>query len=451
MSNSRAVGGGLIILGYDTIFSDYMNKQSFPNRHFKSISEFNGYYEQYPLAAQKIVIFQSSISDRNTIREFSNFILDESSQVGQLLFIVDAVYRDYFEEMLIGHDDKKFLQPGITFRAIEAEVTGTKGFKLNTPLKMGRVIQKRSDQDLKDSIIDRDPTKISLVRSEGKQDKRERERSILDREIQLEGEKYKEGMAVHRDFFYIGKRPIAGHRVDRVLLNDSGENVYNMIRSDYSQGRRMLFIDNTDSMLFSFLIEKDNNLPKSIMLDEIYMEGPQNPMIAEYFNNNGLAFVRNTYRVKSNLEDIEIQNLIDFLVGYYGDLYDTVYVLTDDLKQTGVNKLRYVLLPATLDNLMKFINYEGRRDVSERSNTYVKLIQPEITNKHMINEAILKKYLKDNDLTNIISINGRYNLNKVHETYLFDIVDVETGEDPDEINVMYIEEKSKGLFGRRKS
>lgn len=431
----KKISNSIIVVNTSDRFSNYLTGSSIDNTHMKSLSEFNNTFTNYPLTVEKIVVFESAIIDINTVQEFSRIILSDYSQVGEIVFLIDDSFRNYFEVSLENFQNKKFLPRDITNSKLEEILTERQAFKLKNKAELGNVYQVKRKALEETPDVPKYKTYVTVGRSTPNS-KLDKESGILDRDINIEDIDLNPEETQSIEFNYISRKPLKKFINNNILVYDSGINIYKLILSDYSSGRKLLFIDNTDSMLFSFLVEENENLPKSLSLEYFYREGMHTQEARDFFNKEEICIVRNSYAMKTSANQKYIDDMILFLIGNYGDLFHSIYILTDDLKVQRRDALRYILMPASMDNLMKLMNYIDKSESSnDLRNIYIKLVTDKINREIKINEQVVRIYAKDLDLENIIVIDNPYTETSPDDTYLFDIVDIELGKFQERRNI----------------
>mgnify|MGYP000886526861 CR=1 FL=1 len=439
--------GSVIVISYSDKFSLYLDGLMISNSHFKNLTEFNDTYSNYPLTTKKVIVFESGILDIDSIKVFSDIVLDELAQVEEILFVVEEGFREYFEVSLSNFHNKRFLSTEITYKSLEEVVTGNKSYQLKTEMEVVDVVQRKRKEKKKSKEIGRFQTRVTIDRKTPNS-KIDQEPLLLDKEVTIQATPIppndeKEG------FTYQHKQPPKRYISNNVLLYDVGFNTYNLIKSSYSEGRRVLFIDHTDSLLLSFFIEHDESLPPTPLLKDIYSEGVHMESIKNYFKDNDLCVVRNSYALKKTLSVSDMDNLIKFVVGRFGRTFDVVYIVTDDFKVTWENALRYVFLPSTMDNLMRMVNYAEREKTESNRLTYVKLEPPLPHSEFNIDEVTARAYFDNQGLTGVKIIKGRVDKNDLERTYLFDVLRLESGVNTEDIDKWNRNKAKRGKGAKR--
>lgn len=424
------ISNNVIVVNTSNRFSNYLTGNSIDNTNFTTLSDFNRTFNELPLTVEKIVVFESAILDISTISEFSKIILGEHAQVGEIFFMVEDTFRQYFEVSLAEFESKKFLPIEITNKKLEDQLTERKAFQLKSKAELGNVYQVKRGQIEKPPEIPQSKTYITVGRSQ-LNPKIDKEDLILDRDINIKGISQNPERTKEDSFNFLSKKPLRKFVGNKVVIYDTGVNVYNLIKSDYSNGRKVLIIDNTLSLLFSFLVEKDKEIGNTLSLEHLYTKGVFEGSTKEYLENNELCIIRNSFVMKTSVSDKSIDDLISFIIGNYGDMFNSVYVLADDYKYIKDDSIKYVMLPGTMDNLMKFVNNfmthikVNKLDASKLRNNYIKLIKDPNTNLP-VNGEVVKMYSKKSNLDCIL-IEGYLDSNELSTTYLFDIIDIELG------------------------
>ena len=439
MNNST---GSVIVVNYSEKFTTFLDASMISNIHFKNLGDFNTTYTNYPLTTPKIVVFESGILDIASIQKFSEIVSHELAQVGEILFIVEEGFRQYFEVSLSDFENKKFLASDITYKKIEEILTGSKSYQLKTDMEVSDVVQRKRKEKVKSKEIGRFQTRVTIDRK-STSTKISREDELLDREVHIDEEKSKE-LSIDSQFKYIKKEPPKRLLNNHVLLYDIGYNVYNLLKSEYTQGRKVLFIDYSDSLLLSFLVENDEELPESMLLEELYSEGMNDYEINKFFEENDLCILRNSYAMKRSVSEDEITTMIKYLIGRYGKRFETVFIVTDDLKVKWTSTLRYVILTPTMDNLMKMVNYADKELSDKLRRTYVKLDVPVANSDFNIDEKTARKYLDSLGMENSAKIIvGRVDKRDMERTYLYDILSLEAGTDIETLDALLKERRKE--------
>lgn len=406
--------GSIIVINNSDKFSVYLDRSMISNVHFKDLDEFIQTYNNFPLTASKIIIFESGIINLDSIRKFSDIILNEVSQVGELLFLVGVDFKQYFLVSLDSFKEKKFLAEDITYRDLEEEVTETQSYTLKNEAELVNVIQRKRKTKEVDVKIDRFQTRVTIDRRVPNP-KMEREPELLDREVVITetGESRVKNRDV--DFNYVNYEEEGEYKSSSILVFDNGLNVYNMMKSEHSKGKKLLFIDYTDSLFFSFLVETDKTLSESLQLEDIY-SGVVNPRdINERIDDEDLIIIRNSYNLKRTLNLDQMESLVKFIVGRYGSKFESVYILTDDIKICWEGMTRYLILPPSIDYLMKFVNY---MDITSPNTTYLKLGGGSEISEFGIDENVVRSYLSNSQIDNVRVIDG---FEKSGDSFLFDL------------------------------
>lgn len=440
--------GSVIVISNSDRFPLYLDKLMISNSHFKDLAEFNNMFTNYPLTASKIILFESGILDIQTIQQFCEIVTDTLAQVGEILLLVEPGFKEYFEVSLTEFNRKKFVNPEITYNNLEQIITETKSYQLKTKMEVADVVQRKRKGKKIENRIGEFQTRITIDRR-AINTKISREEELLNKDI-LIAKRPPGEPPIDSEFNYERKRKVRRYGSNIVLLNDIGFNVYNMIKTDYSEGKKLLFIDNTDSMIMSFLVENDKNFPRSVLLEELYSEGTHIKTTKEYFEGQDICTIRNSYNMKKEFNQEDINNLIKFVVGRYSGTFETVYIVVDDIKVNWAGALRYIILPPTIDNLMKVVNYSEDHKKDKVRNTFIKLDESRgISSKFKVDQNIARKYFSNLGLENIKVLDGNLDLNNVKSSYLFDILDIEQGAEPVEIDRRYVEVIKKQKGGKR--
>lgn len=421
----KSSSGSIIVISNSNKLSLYLDGLMITNVYFRNLDDFNRTYGNFPLTANKVLVFESGIVNLESIKKFSDIIKDDLSQVSEILFLVSADFREYFQVALDSFSNKKFLSEDVTYKKLEALITESKSYELKSEVELVDVIQRKKKAERRDDKIDRFQTRVTIDRKRDN-NKISRELELLDRDVDIvEGGVFR-SEAEKTEFNYLRLKSDRGYKSNNILMYDSGFNAYKILTSEYAKGRRLLILDYSDSMFFSFLVENDKNISKSMLLEDIYSEGAFSENIKDFMINEDLCIVRNSYNLKKALQPEDMENLIKFIIGRYGNSFDCVFILVDDLKVNWAGTIRYIILPPTIDYLMKFVNFIDRESIVSN---YVKLGGKTANSEFVIGEQAVRNYLTNLGINNVKIVGGNLEDDETYtNTYLFDLVRLETGE-----------------------
>ena len=394
--------GSIIVISHSDKFPTYLDGLMITNTHFVSLDSFIMNYLNFPLTASKIIVFESAIVNVDSIRKFSDIILNELSQVDEILFLVGVDFKQYFLVSLAAFHNKKFLPEDITYKNLENVVTETRSYTLKSEAELVEVVQRKRKVKETDKRIGRFQTRVTIDRKI-ENSKIEKEVDLLNKDVIVEGRDVSTIDLSNREFDYINYKRQTSPKSNNIILYDNGFNIYNALKSEHAKGRKLLFIDYTDSMFFSFLVENDKEIPSSLRLESIYSEGAHNPQVRNYIENNDIVIIRNSYNLKKTLSKEEMESLIKFVLGKYSRRFESVFIITDDIKVSWAGLTRYVILPPSIDYLLKFVNYVDRDSVT---NTYLRLGGKSEIKGFNIDESAIRSYLANLNVERVRVIDG---------------------------------------------
>ena len=410
------VNNKVLVISESNRFSAFLSGNLISNRHFKNLKEFIDYYTKYPLTARKIVLFQSGITDLNDIKKFSEVILKETSQVEEMLFVIEREFSEYFEVTLSGFPNKKFLPLDITYSNLELIVSET-----------GQV--KRSEAELKDVVqkqrkirnkykLGRFETKVIINRkikeNENKESKLLREGRITKNEPDLVDEE--------PNFVYVPSKNILRAKTNLIFLYDSGINVYNLIKSGYFK-TKYLMIDFTDGLLLSSLVEQDEELTNHVNFEKLYTVGFKNSELRKLLGNDS-CIIRSTYNIKKHTKFSDFEAYVKYFIDRNREYYEYVYIIYDDLKLYWEDAINYIILPAGIEHLMKMLNF-FKEEHRSMHHTFIKLDNYG-RSRIPIDEETANLYIKNLKLENHIQVlEGSFDVDNPEEIKLLEIVDLD--------------------------
>ena len=414
--------GSIIVISNNNKFPVYLDGAMISNIYFKDLDEFIQTYNNFPLTASKIIVFESGIINLDSIRKFSDIVLNDVSQVGELLFLVGVDFKQYFLVSLDNFTNKRFLPEDITYKALESIVTETQSYALKNEVELVDVIQRKRKSKKVDAKIDRFQTRVTIDRRVNNP-KIDREGELLDREVLIEEHLPPKSRNQDSQFNYIHYPRETTQKSSNILVYDNGLNLYNIVKSQLVAGKKVMFIDYTDSLFFSFLIETDKEIKDSLNLEDIYSEGSDTDEIRNIMDEKEVVIIRNSYALKRTLLPEQMESLIKFIVGRYGKKFENVYIITDDIKVSWAGITRYVILPPSMDSLMKFVNYIDRESIAT---TYLRLGAESQIKGFGIDENVVRSYLANLEIDKVRVIDG--NPNDSVDSYLLDLTQLEIDE-----------------------
>ena len=212
------ISNSIIVINQSERFSQYLTGSSVDNTHMKSLSEFNNVFENYPLTVEKIIVFESAILDISTMQEFSNIILSEYSQVGEIIFLVDDSFKNYFEVSLSEFKNKVYLPVEITNRKLEDYLTERQAFKLKNQVELGNIYQINRKLAEDSPEVPRYKTYITVGRGSNNP-KLDKEIDILNQNVNISNTDLNPNHTQHIEFNYLSKEPLKKFINNNILVD----------------------------------------------------------------------------------------------------------------------------------------------------------------------------------------------------------------------------------------